>query len=288
MSKDLILNLLRDRPVAYRADFALMSGSVQAGVFLSQLFYWLGRQQDPSGWMYKTRDEWLQETGLTRYNQETGRKILRKMGILEEKLKGNPAQLHYRINEDKLIKCLTAYYKDSPESVKPSNKLGGNPPTSRGENSILSLTENTTENTTESFNGSADRKKPEPVKTSSKKSIPAKNTVNGEAKKPESMDLCLKIWLKGTGEEIKPTKKLTGVWFGTEKREGKDRLIDAFLGAVEYNKKSDKPVSFGGFFYKPEGIARYAAIGAKVRQQIGKRKQKNSVDYVKDEEKALI
>jgi len=40
-----------------------------AGVFLRQLVFWDGKGQDPEGWIYKTRDELLEEIGLSQRQQ---------------------------------------------------------------------------------------------------------------------------------------------------------------------------------------------------------------------------
>jgi hypothetical protein len=38
----------------------------KGAIFISQLFYWKGKQQDPNGWIYKTKCELEEETGLAR------------------------------------------------------------------------------------------------------------------------------------------------------------------------------------------------------------------------------
>lgn len=106
MQAALFLQLL-DRPIAFHRIFAKVAGSVNAGVMLSQAFYWSTRTKDPNGWFYKTQTEWEQETCLTRREQETARKQMKESGFWEEKLIGIPAQLYYRLNfgalEAKLI-----------------------------------------------------------------------------------------------------------------------------------------------------------------------------------------
>ena len=90
-------------PVAYYAAFAKPLGSVEAGIFASQLFYWSGKGRDPQGWIYKTQAEIDAETGLARRSQETARRHLRQLGVLEEKVAGIPAKLYYRLNLDALF-----------------------------------------------------------------------------------------------------------------------------------------------------------------------------------------
>ncbi|EOP2163203.1 DNA-binding protein [Escherichia coli] len=113
---------LLDRPIAYNPAFAkLKAGKVRSGpvaaVFLSQLVYWHNRMD--GGWMYKTQSDISAETALTRDEQETARKRLVALGVLEEKLRGIPAIMHYRINTERLEALLI-------EQVKPDTKADSN------------------------------------------------------------------------------------------------------------------------------------------------------------------
>jgi hypothetical protein len=58
---------------------------VTAALF-RQMTYWTNRSDD-DGWVYKTQEEWEEETGLSRYEQRA-RKKLRSIGVLLEKRKG--------------------------------------------------------------------------------------------------------------------------------------------------------------------------------------------------------
>lgn len=88
---------LLDRPIAFHRILVEWTGSVNAALMLSQLIYWSKRTQDPEGWVYKTAAHWEEETGLSQREQAGARKQLRVGGWVEEKLKGVPATLHYRI-----------------------------------------------------------------------------------------------------------------------------------------------------------------------------------------------
>jgi hypothetical protein len=97
-----ILHLL-DRPIAFHRIFAQIAGSAAGGVFLSQAVYWSNRlADDRAGWFWKTQAEWEAETCLTRKEQESIRKRLRQIGVLEEKRQGQPALLWFRLNEKTL------------------------------------------------------------------------------------------------------------------------------------------------------------------------------------------
>ena len=102
------------RPIAFHRAFAQLSGSVTAGLFFSQLFYWHDKGTDPDGWIYKTYAEWTEETTMSRKELDTARRKLKAVGLLEEKLCGVPATLHYRINFDRLVELLNDFGDDDP------------------------------------------------------------------------------------------------------------------------------------------------------------------------------
>jgi len=130
------------QPIAFHRIFAEVGGSINAGLFLSQAHYWSDRTNDPDGWFYKTRDEWKRETALTRTEQETARKELRKRKILEEERRGIPAKLYYRVDYDVLSEVIEAFLDrlDAPapedDDGEPAPvQLAGILPTSRRESS---------------------------------------------------------------------------------------------------------------------------------------------------------
>lgn len=99
------------RPIAYYPEIAKIIG-IKATVFLCQFIYWEGRQDDPEGWIYKTQEEIFNETGLSRKEQESARTKLKELGILEEKLAGIPATVHYKFNWDELDKLISTKRTD--------------------------------------------------------------------------------------------------------------------------------------------------------------------------------
>ncbi|NEP10855.1 MAG: hypothetical protein F6K14_11705 [Symploca sp. SIO2C1] len=102
------LQVLLERPIAYHRIFAKIAGSVTAGLFLSQLFYWTPRGKDEDNWIYKTAKDWYEETALTRREQETARKLLKQKKLLQEKKCGVPCKLFYRINTEVLLELIAA------------------------------------------------------------------------------------------------------------------------------------------------------------------------------------
>lgn len=90
------------RPVAYFPKLRHITGSVNATLFLCQLIYWEGKQASKTGWIYKTHSEMEEETGLSRREQETARRKLKDLGLIEERLAGVPQRLHYRLDKKKI------------------------------------------------------------------------------------------------------------------------------------------------------------------------------------------
>lgn len=135
-----ILPLL-DRPIAFQRSFIRLDIGVTAALFLSQMTYWTNRSDD-DGWVYKTQEEWEEETGLSRYEQEGARKKLRSIGVLLEKRKGVPARLFYKVDNNVLYQVLAAANKNAEKQHtgmrKTTKQVRGKP--------ANFLTENTTEN----------------------------------------------------------------------------------------------------------------------------------------------
>lgn len=134
---------LRDigRPVAVYPRLTKALGSTTAMLFFCQLMYWDGKGDDEDGWIYKTQDEWEEEIGLTRREQETARKRLKAAGVLEERRRGVPAKLYYRINHEAASTVLSSVWRNPPY------KSGGIRQTRVAESARLFNTETTPEST---------------------------------------------------------------------------------------------------------------------------------------------
>jgi hypothetical protein len=131
---------LLDRPIAFQRVFVTLAGSVTAALMLSQAVYWQKRTKSEDGWFYKTIDEWQEETGLTRYEQDAARKKLKK--YLQSNLRGVPARLYFKVDETALLADLFV--------EKPQTGLGKNPKLVSGFSpNINRNSETTTETTTQ-------------------------------------------------------------------------------------------------------------------------------------------
>ena len=84
-------------PIAFHAELVPVVGSHEAAVLICQLTYWTGKQHNRDGWIYKTQEEWFFETLLTEKQQQTARELLIERGFIEERLRGIPARLEYRL-----------------------------------------------------------------------------------------------------------------------------------------------------------------------------------------------
>jgi len=100
---------LLSRPIAYNRVFARIAGGATTALMLSQPWYWTQTEtvRKRGGWFYKSAKEWEDETGLTRREQETARKKLKARGLIEERLRGIPATMNFRIKQERLIELLT-------------------------------------------------------------------------------------------------------------------------------------------------------------------------------------
>ncbi|WP_227317461.1 conserved phage C-terminal domain-containing protein [Cedecea davisae] len=122
---------LLDRPIAYQPSFAqLRVGKVKAGpaaaVLLSQFVYWHNRMD--GSWIYKTQAEIKRETGLSRDEQETARRRLVALGVVEEELRGVPATLHYRVNPERLEELLLLSVQQTRQiAATPQTRLRHSP-----------------------------------------------------------------------------------------------------------------------------------------------------------------
>jgi hypothetical protein len=114
------------RPVAYYPELVKITGSVSATLFLCQLFYWDGKQSDRAGWIFKTQDEIEKETGLSRWEQQTARRVLGERGFIREKYAGMPRKVHYRVMKKSIY---TAWKEHCARTSVLGNQHVGSPRT---------------------------------------------------------------------------------------------------------------------------------------------------------------
>jgi len=123
--KDVIKTLLKEKPIAYRRDFAHLFGGVMPALFLSQLFFWSDLGEDENGWIYKTMEEWEKETGMTRSEQESARRKLKKKKVLLEKYFRRSGKKLYKVDMDVLTNALLKQSgMQDIRTVKPISRNG--------------------------------------------------------------------------------------------------------------------------------------------------------------------
>ena len=101
---------LLGRCIAFHARLVDLTGSVKASLMLSQAIYWTRRGKDirqHGGWFFKTIGQWHQETGLSRHEQAHARATLRGLHLIDERKRGLPARLFYRVDAERLATSLS-------------------------------------------------------------------------------------------------------------------------------------------------------------------------------------
>jgi hypothetical protein len=114
------------RPIAFNRAFVDLGLGMCGAMMLSQSLYWRTRTRDAGGWFYKSQTEWQQETGMTRREQETARRRLTEAGFLEEKRRGVPARLYFRVKIEAVESALAGLSSRMAESANQGDKSSKN------------------------------------------------------------------------------------------------------------------------------------------------------------------
>ena len=138
--KNLLIQL-NQRPIAVYPIYIKITGSVNAGLLLSQLMYWYGAVNGRI--FYKSDIEIMEETCLSESELRTAKNKLKAMPFIEIKAKGVPAKTHYSINAENLISEIHAFSSAKSTKLKTRNQRNSNSEFNE------TITENTTENNTE-------------------------------------------------------------------------------------------------------------------------------------------
>jgi hypothetical protein len=112
MEKQDFIRALRTlgRTVAYYPVFSKIFENSNCGVFISQMLYWEGKQDDEEGWIRKPLNEIEEELHFTRYEMETIRKRLKEAKVLEECRMGMPAKLHFKFDWSRVNDLINDYH----------------------------------------------------------------------------------------------------------------------------------------------------------------------------------
>ena len=106
ITTDLLLEIF-DIPVSFHRCLVPVTGGITSALMLSQAI-WTTQALDPTaeGWFIRSQDAWTEETGLSRWEQETARRALRRAGLLEERRFGMPARLWFRVCPEAVWRAL--------------------------------------------------------------------------------------------------------------------------------------------------------------------------------------
>ena len=137
--KKLLINL-NLRPIAVYPVYIKLTGSVNAGLLLSQIMYWYGAVNGRT--FYKSDSEIMEETMLSVNELRHAKARLKQMSFIKITLHGVPAKTHYTIDDKLLISEINEC------SLVESTKLDKSKPRNYNSGINETNTENTTENTT--------------------------------------------------------------------------------------------------------------------------------------------
>lgn len=146
MKEKLPTYLLPDRPIAFNRDFVRIGCGIKGSLMLSQAVYWSKRTTTKDGSFWKVQEDWEEETGMTRHEQMTALKRLKKLGFISVKKRGIPAKNYYILNTNKILEELS---NDCKWSGKRTTSDMGKRTTSGSESGPHSISEITTEITTD-------------------------------------------------------------------------------------------------------------------------------------------
>lgn len=135
-----------NRPVILYPRLARLVG-VNAAVLLNHLLFWSDKGRNPIGWIYKSADELLAETGLTYRMQTKARERLLKFGFLEEKNDRIYHRMYFRVRCDALLSRLLSepkYHAPNSLFVVSGNDLSAD---GRSDLSAVRNTDRTSEST---------------------------------------------------------------------------------------------------------------------------------------------
>ena len=106
ITTDLLLEVF-DIPVSFHRCLVPVTGGITSALMLSQAI-WTTHALEPAaeGWFMRSQEEWTEETGLSRWEQETARRALRRAGLLEERRFGMPARLWFRVRAEAVWRAL--------------------------------------------------------------------------------------------------------------------------------------------------------------------------------------
>ena len=142
--KEILINL-NQRPIAVYPIYIKLTGSVNAGLLLSQIMYWYSAVKGRK--FYKSDAEIMEETMLSLNELRGAKSRLKELPFIMITLHGIPAKTHYDINVTLLINAINenTLVKSTKLNKLKSQKYNGEINECNTENT----TDNTSKNTTD-------------------------------------------------------------------------------------------------------------------------------------------
>jgi glutamine synthetase adenylyltransferase len=122
-----VRDMLPIRKVGYSPDLGRAVGGVTSGLFLSQLLFLSDKGDDPEGWIYKSEAEMGRETGLTKQEQQTARRKLLALGVIQIERRGWRNTYHFRIVWERLEEVIEQYLREQNDTTQPPQNVATTP-----------------------------------------------------------------------------------------------------------------------------------------------------------------
>src|ERR687894_2563539 len=106
-----VKDMLPNRVVGYSPDLARMVGGATTGLFLSQLLFLSDKGANTDGWVYKSEAEMGKETGLSKREQQTARRKLLALGVIQIVRRGFKFTYHFRIVWERLLQVIEKFQR---------------------------------------------------------------------------------------------------------------------------------------------------------------------------------
>ena len=118
-----VKDLLPHQTVAYSPHLARAVGGATIGLFLSQLLFLSDKGHDPNGWVYKSEQEMGRETGLTKREQQTARRKLLALGVIQIVRQGFKFTYHFRIVWERLYQVIQQFQQGQNVPTQPDEPI---------------------------------------------------------------------------------------------------------------------------------------------------------------------
>src|ERR671919_715815 len=128
-----VKDMLPNRVVGYSPDLARIVGGATIGLFLSQLLFLSDKGANPEGWVYKSEAEMGRETGLTKREQQTARRKLLALGVIQIVRQGFKFTYHFRIVWERLYQVIEKFQREQNVATEEIEQAQ-NVPTEREQN----------------------------------------------------------------------------------------------------------------------------------------------------------